>query len=70
VVVQETGFSDVRPTGEGLFAVRTPEEAAEAFQVIRADYAHHSKAARRIAVEHFSSAHILPRLLAQAGIGD
>jgi hypothetical protein len=70
VVVQETGFSDVLPTGEGLFAVRTPEEAAEAFQVIRADYAHHSKAARRIAVEHFSSAHILPRLLAQAGIAD
>jgi len=68
VVVQDTGFSDVLPTGEGLFAVRTPEEAAEAFHAIRRDYPHHSKAARRIAVEHFDSVQVLPRLLAKAGI--
>ena len=68
VVVQETGLADVLPTGEGLFAVRTPEEAAEAFHAIRRDYPRHSQAARRIAVEHFDSAQVLPRLLAEVGI--
>jgi hypothetical protein len=68
VVVQDTGFADVLPTGEGLFAVRTPEEAAEAFHAIRLDYPRHSQAARRIAEEYFDSALVLARLLAEVGI--
>jgi hypothetical protein len=68
VVVQETGFSDVLPTGEGLFAVHTPAEATEAFQAIRRDYARHSKAARRLAAEYFDAAQVLPHLLAEAVI--
>ena len=63
VVVQSTGFEDVLPTGEGLFAVSTPEEAAEAIRAIRRDYARHSAAARRIAEEHFDSDTILARVL-------
>ena len=68
VVVQDTGFGHLLPTREGLFAVRNLEEATEAFHAIRRDYPRHSKAARRIAVEHFQAAHVLPRLLAEAGI--
>src|SRR5262249_27761307 len=51
VVLQATGFEDLLPTGRGLFAVRTAEEAAEAIRMIRADYHLHSLAARALARE-------------------
>jgi len=68
VVVQDTGFTDTLPTGDGLFAVSTVEEAAEAIRAIRLDYRRHAAAARSIAREHFSSATVLKRMLAHAGI--
>jgi hypothetical protein len=69
VVLQATGFEDLLPTGKGLFAVRTPEEAAEALQAVRSDYALHSAAARAIAREHFDGDRIVRRMLDEAGIG-
>ncbi len=69
VVLQATGFEDLLPTGRGLFAVRTPEEAAEAIRAVRRDYALHAAAARSLAREHFDSNVILRRLLAEAGLG-
>jgi hypothetical protein len=68
VVVQDTGFEDLVPTGQGLFSVRTPEEAAAAIHMIRRDYARHSAAARAVAQEHFDSDKILRNLLAEAGV--
>lgn len=69
VVLQATGFEDVLPTGEGLFAVSTPAEAAEAIREVRADYKRHSRAARAIAHEHLDSEVVLRRLLSEVGIG-
>jgi hypothetical protein len=69
VILQATGFEDLVPTGRGLFAVKTAEEAAEAVRAIRGDYAGHAAAARRIAEEHFNSDVVLRRVLAEAGIG-
>jgi hypothetical protein len=68
VVLQSTGFEDVLPTGEGLLAFDTCEQAAESLRRVRADYARHSKAARAIAREHLDSQRVLPRLLAAAGL--
>jgi hypothetical protein len=68
VVVQATGFESLLPTGKGLFAVTTVEEAAEAIKAIRRDYSMHSAAARAIAAEYFDSDKLLSRLLAEAGI--
>jgi hypothetical protein len=68
VILQATGFENLLPTGQGLFAVRTVEEAAEAVRAVRRDYAFHSTAARAIAQEHFDSDRLLRRLLAEAGI--
>jgi hypothetical protein len=68
VVLQSTGFEDLLPTGEGLFAVCTVEEAAEAIRAIRRDYDRHARAARAIALEHFDSNKLLTRLLSEAGI--
>jgi hypothetical protein len=69
VILQATGFEDLLPTGRGLFAVRTAEEAAEAMKAVRRDYARHSAAARALAREHFDSNAVLGRMLAEAGLG-
>jgi hypothetical protein len=67
VVTQDTGFSDVLPTGEGLFAFSTAEEAVEAIRAINADYPRHARAARQIAHDWFRAEVVLPRLLADLG---
>jgi hypothetical protein len=53
VVTQETGFSSSLPTGRGLFAFSTLQEAAAAVDAIASDYESHRAAARAIAVEYF-----------------
>ena len=68
VVLQNTGFADVLPTGKGLFTFESVEEAAEAIRAIRSDYALHSKAAREIAKEYFDSEIVLSRLLSEVGV--
>jgi hypothetical protein len=55
-LVQETGFSDHLPVGEGLLAFRTLEGAAQGAQMIMADYAAHSRAARAVAEQYFDPA--------------
>lgn len=68
VVTQETGFSEILPTGEGLFAFSTLDEAVAAIERINADYPRHSRAARALAREHFDSDVVLGRLLADLGV--
>jgi hypothetical protein len=67
-VVQDTGFGVALPTGEGLFAFSTADEAVAALQAIEADYARHAKAARSIAEEHLSTEVVLSRMLSDAGL--
>ncbi|MEO6437146.1 MAG: hypothetical protein ABIP55_15495, partial [Tepidisphaeraceae bacterium] len=55
VVMQDTGFSDHLPCGQGLFAVNTLDEAADAIASIRADYPRHSAAARDLARAHLDA---------------
>jgi hypothetical protein len=68
VLVQDTGFSRHLPVGEGLLAFRSMEEAVEGVDAILADYAGHSRAARRVAEEHFDSDVVLRRFLHAAGV--
>ena len=65
VVTQDTGFSEVLPTGSGLFAFTSTEEALVAVDAIEADYPSHAEAARSLAEEHLSSDVVLSRLLAE-----
>ena len=68
VILQATGFEDVLPVGEGLIAVESVDEAAEAVREVRANYERHSGAAREIAREHFDSNRLLARMLAEADV--
>jgi hypothetical protein len=63
VVVQDTGFSDWLPTGAGVLAFTTPEEAVAAIEDVNRRYDFHCRAAREIAEEYFDAARVLPRLL-------
>lgn len=68
VITQETGFSAYIPTGEGLFAFSTAEEAADATRSIAADYERHSRAAYEIAREYFAGEKVLSRMLGAMGL--
>lgn len=68
VLAQDTGFRDRYPTGEGLLAFSTLEEAVEGVEEIAADYERHSRAARAIAEDFFDSDKVLSRLLDRLGI--
>jgi hypothetical protein len=68
VVAQDTGFGAAIPTGAGLFAVATPEEAAAAIEEVNGDYERHARAARALAEEHFEASAVAGRLLAGLGL--
>ncbi len=63
VVIQDTGFSDIIPTGHGLFAFSKPEEAAKAIEEVEDDYEAHRKSASEIARDYFSANKVLGELL-------
>ena len=63
VLAQDTGFTANYPTGAGLLAFATIEEARAGVEEITANYACHARAARQIAEEYFDSEKVLTRLL-------
>lgn len=65
-VVQDTGFSRVLTTGEGLFAFSTLEEAEAGIEAIVSDPERHGDAARELVREYFDSDKVLRRLLEEA----
>lgn len=68
VVTQDTGFGNILPTGNGLFAFITMDDIIAAFEAIRSDYTKHCRAARAIAEEYFRAETVLARLLEHSGL--
>jgi glycosyltransferase involved in cell wall biosynthesis len=68
VIVQETGFSDYLPVGEGLFAVNNVEEAKEAIETIEGNYKRHSEKAFELAAEYLEAKKVLSRFLNELGV--
>jgi GT2 family glycosyltransferase len=68
VVTQETGFSDILPTGQGLFAFTDLEEAVQVLESINSDYERHRRVAFALARDYFSYDVVLTRLLADLGL--
>lgn len=63
VVLQETGWSECLPSGEGLLVFRDEAEAAKALQRVESDYVRHRRAARALAEEYFAAPKVVGRLL-------
>jgi len=68
VITQDTGFSAILPSGEGLFAFNTMNDILTAFEAIESDYEKHSRAARDIAEEYFKAETVLAKLLSDLGL--
>jgi hypothetical protein len=67
-LVQDTGFSRNIPTGKGLIAFSTLQEAIAGAGEITRDYARHSRAARALAEEYLDSDKVLSRFLAEIAL--
>lgn len=67
-IVEETGFSNALPTGEGLLSFRDEAEALAAIEDVAARYDVHARAAREIADEYFDGPKVLGRVVEQAGL--
>jgi hypothetical protein len=67
-VLQDTGFSDWLPTGRGVLAFSTSEEACDCLEQVNADYAAHRRAAHEIAERVFDYRVVLPALLSRSGV--
>jgi hypothetical protein len=63
VLAQATGFEQHLPTGRGLLAFSTLEEAAAGIETINRDYETHCRAARAFAEEYLDYRRVLPALL-------
>ena len=68
VITQETGFSNILPTGAGLFAFSTLDDIVAAVDRINADYGRHSRAATNVAREYFDADVVLKKLLTEVGL--
>jgi hypothetical protein len=66
VIMQDTGFSNVLPTGEGLFAFSTMDQILAAVDRINSSYERQCRAAAEIARRYLSYDVVLPGLLDQA----
>ena len=69
VVAQETGFSEFLPTGEGLLAFSTTDEAVQAVAEVGKNPRPHGRAARELAEEYFDARKVLSKLLETLGGG-
>jgi hypothetical protein len=67
-LVQDTGFSDHIPVGEGLVAFRNLEEAVNGARRIVESYERHRAAARQLAEEYFAPERALAPLLDAAEV--
>jgi hypothetical protein len=67
-LVQDTGFGEHLPTGAGLLAFSTLDEAAAGARELHDDYPRHRAAARRIAEQHVAGPRAIAPLLRAAGL--
>jgi hypothetical protein len=63
VVVQDTGFRSIYPTGTGLIAFDDADEALDAIEKVSANLQVHARAAREIAGDCFAAPFVLKRML-------
>lgn len=67
-LVQDTGFSQTYPVGEGLIPFRTVDEAVRGVEAIQRDPQRHQQASRALAETFFDSNRVIGRLLDEVGL--
>jgi hypothetical protein len=67
VILQETGWTDFYPVGEGLLSFHDAESARSALEAVAQDPVRHARAARRIAEQYCSAPVVVNQLLETLG---
>lgn len=67
-VVQDTGFAASIPTGEGLLAWSTLDQARRGIEQVESNYSFHQRRAREIACEYFDSRRVIGEILSTVGL--
>ncbi len=65
-IVQNTGFTDWLPTGEGVLPFDSPEDVLDAIESVNANYDRHCRAARELVHEYFDAGKVLTTLVEAA----
>jgi hypothetical protein len=68
VLTQETGFSNVFPTGSGLYGWNTLDDIINAVDSIERDYSAACDGARQLAEEYFAAEKVLGQLMQRVGV--
>ena len=68
VITQDTAFGNILPTGKGLFAFTTQDEALAAIQDIAGDYEAQSQAASDIANDYFAAEKVVGGMASKVGL--
>lgn len=68
VITEDTGFGKFLPTGTGLFAFSTTDEAVSAVEQVESDRERHGRAAHQIAREYFDAERVVGSLMERAGL--
>ncbi|HEX5472958.1 MAG TPA: hypothetical protein VFW73_13785 [Lacipirellulaceae bacterium] len=68
VIVQDTGFAEILPTGEGLFPFTNTREAEDAIAIVESDYDKQARAARDLAAEYLDGRRIVGNMLQRIGL--
>ena len=68
VILQDTGFSEVIPIGEGLLAFSNVDEAAASLELVETNYDKHSRRAREAAETYFDGRLVLLKMLSDVGL--
>ena len=68
VISQDTGFSNIIPTGSGLYAFSSIDEVPAAIDRINANYESECRAARALAHEYFDAKIVAGKMLADLGL--
>jgi hypothetical protein len=63
VVIQDTGFTNTIPVGEGILSFESLEESIEGIKDVEVNYERHMQAARSIAEAYFASDKVLSHLI-------
>ena len=66
VIAQDTGWSKILPSGEGVFAFDGMASISEALEALSGRYSFHQRKAREIAETYFESGQVLNDLLVYA----
>lgn len=62
-IVQNTGFTDWLPCGDGVLPFSTPDEVLAAIDSVNTHYDRHGRAGRELVQEHFNATAVLSRLI-------